>query len=226
MICDVASNSVEMPHVHTPAHPLIADALAQCRDRHTATPQFRAAVANLGRWLAYEICRDWLPTVATRIETPLDVEAECLIVDPAVRVEILPILRAGLALVEGVLPLLPDAKILHVGYRRDEATARAVCYLTGLPEQMPAGGRFLILEPMLATGGTLVQALDAMTARGADIKLIRVLSILASQAALDKIDEKYPEVTIFCAAVDPEIDQRFFIVPGLGDAGDRAFGTE
>ena len=215
-----------MPHVHTPAHPLITDALAQCRDRTTPTPQFRAAVANLGRWLAYEICRDWLPTVPAQIETPLDVLADCVIVDPAVRVEIVPILRAGLALVEGVLPLLPDAKILHVGYRRDEETARAVCYLTGLPAQMPAGGRFLILEPMLATGGTLVQALDAMTARGADVSLIRVLSIIASQQALDKIGEKYPEITIFCAAVDAEIDERFFIVPGLGDAGDRAFGTE
>lgn len=215
-----------MPHVHTPNHPLIADALAQCRDRNTPTPQFRAAVASLGRWLAYEICRDWLPTISARIETPLDVEADATILDPATRVEIVPILRAGLALVEGVLPLLPDAKILHVGYRRDEETARAVCYLTGLPAQMPAGGRTLILEPMLATGGTLIQALDSMTERGADINLIRVLSILASQTALDRIGEKYPEVTIFCAAVDPKIDERFFIVPGLGDAGDRAFGTE
>ena len=215
-----------MPHVHTPTHPLILDALAQCRDRATPTPQFRAAVANLGRWLAYEICRDWLPTIQTQIETPLDVNADCVVVDPTVRVEIVPILRAGLALVEGVLPLLPDAKILHVGYRRDEETARAVCYLTGLPAQMPPGGRYLILEPMLATGGTLVQALDAMTQRGADVSLIRVLSLIASQAALDRIGEKYPDVTIFCAAVDPEIDDRFFIVPGLGDAGDRAFGTE
>lgn len=215
-----------MPHVHIPAHPLIADALAQCRDRNTATPQFRAAVAALGRWLAYEICRDWLPTTQTQIETPLDVLADATIINRATRVEIVPILRAGLALVEGVLPLLPDAKILHVGYRRDEATARAVCYLTGLPARIPADTRILILEPMLATGGTLVQALDALTERGADVKLIRVLSIIASQPAIERIGAKYPEVTIFCAAVDAEIDERFFIVPGLGDAGDRAFGTE
>lgn len=215
-----------MPYVSVPTHPLICDALAQCRDRNTQTPQFRAAVASLGRWLAYEICRDWLPTIPTRIETPLDVEADCVVVDPAVRVEIVPILRAGLALVEGVLPLLPNAKILHVGYRRDEATARAVCYLTGLPERIPANARILILEPMLATGGTLIQALDALTQRGADVKLIRVLSIIASQPAIKRIGEKYPDATIFCAAVDAEIDERFFIVPGLGDAGDRAFGTE
>lgn len=215
-----------MPHVTVPTHPLICNALAQCRDRNTQTPQFRAAVASLGRWLAYEICRDWLPTIPARIETPLDVEADCVIVDPAVRVEIVPILRAGLALVEGVLPLLPNAKILHIGYRRDEATARAVCYLTGLPERIPAKARILVLEPMLATGGTLIQALDALTQRGADVKLIRVLSIIASQPAIERIGEKYPDVTIFCAAVDAEIDERFFIVPGLGDAGDRAFGTE
>ncbi len=215
-----------MHHVHVPTHPFITDALAQCRDKSTPTPQFRAAVASLGRWLAYEACRDWLPTLQTRVETPLDVEADAVVIDRTSRVEIVPILRAGLALVEGVLPLLPDAQILHVGYRRDQETARAVCYLTGLPEQMPDGGRYLILEPMLATGGTLIQALDAMTARGADVGLIRVLSLIASQPALDKIGEKYPEVTIFCAAVDAEIDERFFIVPGLGDAGDRAFGTE
>ena len=215
-----------MPHVHTPTHPLITDSLAQCRDKTTPTPQFRAAVANLGRWLAYEACRDWLPTLQTRVATPLEVEADATIINRETRVEIVPILRAGLALVEGVLPLLPDAQILHVGYRRDEETARAVCYLTGLPAQMPDGGRYLILEPMLATGGTLIQALDAMTQRGADVALIRVLSLIASQPALDRIGEKYPDVTIFCAAVDPEIDDRFFIVPGLGDAGDRAFGTE
>ena len=215
-----------MPNVHIPDHPLIVDALAQCRDRHTATPQFRGAVAALGRWLGYEICRDWLPTVATHIETPLDVMAPATVLDRATRVEIVPILRAGLALVEGVLPLLPDAKILHVGYRRDEETARAVCYLTGLPERIAPDTRILILEPMLATGGTLVHALDALTERGADIHLIRVLSLIASQPAIGRIGEKYPNVTIFCAAVDAAINERFFIVPGLGDAGDRAFGTE
>ena len=215
-----------MPRTHVPNHPLIADALAQCRDRHTATPQFRAAVASLGHWLAYEICRDWLPTIATQIETPLDVLADATIVNREMPIEIVPILRAGLALVEGVLPLLPEAKIRHIGYRRDEATARAACYLDGLPAQIAPDTRILILEPMLATGGTLLQALDALTERGADIHSIRVLSIIASRPALERIGAKYPDATIFCAAVDAQIDERFFIVPGLGDAGDRAFGTE
>ncbi len=215
-----------MLKVFTPQHPLIADAIAQCRNKNTPTPQFRAAVANLGRYLGYEACRDWLPTIQTSVETPLEVSAEAQIIDQSASIEIVPILRAGLALVEGVLPLIPNAKILHVGYRRDEETAEAICYLTRLPEKMPSTSRIMILEPMLATGGTVIQVLDAIAERGADISLVRVISLLASKPAIEKIGEKYPEVTIFCAAIDPVIDERFYIVPGLGDAGDRAFGTE
>lgn len=214
------------PLATVPDHPLISTALAACRHKDTGTIEFRAAVVSLGRWLGYECCRDWLPTRETSVPTPLDVSTPGRVVDTSTRVEIVPILRAGLALVEGVLPLVPDAKILHVGYRRDEETAQAVCYLTGLPDQLPENTRFLILEPMLATGGTLVQVLDAMTERGARQDLIRVISLIASQPALDRIAAKYPQVGIFCAAVDPVIDERCYIVPGLGDAGDRAFGTD
>ncbi|RYG57851.1 uracil phosphoribosyltransferase [bacterium] len=215
-----------LPTTIVPDHPLIADAIATCRDKETGTIAFRAAVVSLGRWLGYEACRDWLLTKEVDIETPLGVTAPSRRVDSNSRVEIVPILRAGLALVEGVLPLIPDAKILHVGYRRDEETARAVCYLTGLPERLPDGGRYLILEPMLATGGTLVQVLDAMSKSGADISQVRVISLIASQAALEAIGAVHPGVTIFCAAIDPIINERAFIVPGLGDAGDRAFGTD
>ena len=214
------------PNVFVPNHPLITDAIAQCRDASTQTPAFRAHVAKLGHYLTYEACRDWLITKQISVRTPLDVDAPAQVLDASMRVEIVPILRAGLALVEGVLPLLPDAKILHVGYRRDEETAQATCYLTGLPPQIPSSTQFLILEPMLATGGTLVQVLDAMTQRGADVKSVRVISLLASERALEVIGAKYPDVTIFCASVDPQINERAFIVPGLGDAGDRAFGTE
>jgi uracil phosphoribosyltransferase len=215
-----------LPQVFVPEHPLIADAIATCRDKGTGTIAFRSAVVSLGRWLGYEACRDWLPTVEADVETPLGVTAPSRRLDSRNRVEIVPILRAGLALIEGVLPLIPDAKILHVGYRRDEETARAVCYLTGLPERLPDGTRYLILEPMLATGGTLVQVLDAMAKSGADISLVRVISLLSSQKALEVIGASYPEVTIFCAAVDSIINEKAYIVPGLGDAGDRAFGTD
>jgi uracil phosphoribosyltransferase len=215
-----------LPTVVVPDHPLIADAIATCRDKDTGTIAFRAAVVSLGRWLGYEACRDWLPTVEVDIETPLGVTAPSRRVDGSNRVEIVPILRAGLALVEGVLPLIPDAKILHVGYRRDEETAKAVCYLTGLPERLPDATRYLILEPMLATGGTMVQVLDAMANSGADISQVRIISLLSSQKALETIGASHPGVTIFCAAVDPIINEKAFIVPGLGDAGDRAFGTD
>lgn len=211
---------------HVPAHPLIADALATCRNEATQTPAFRAATANLGKWLAYECCRDWLPTTQTKVPTPLGVEADATVVDREQHVEIVPILRAGLAMVEGVLPLLSNAKILHVGYRRDEETAQAVCYLTGLPGKMPEQNRFLILEPMLATGGTLIQVLDAMTERGARQEQVRVISLIASEAALERIGAVYPDVQIYCAAVDPVLNEKYYIVPGLGDAGDRAFGTD
>ena len=214
------------PTTIVPPHPLIAEAIAICRDKDTGVVAFRAAVASLGRYLGYELCRDWIPTQPSQVETPTGMMAEVERISPENRVEIVPIIRAGLALVEGVLPLLPDAKILHVGYRRDDATARATCYLTGLPEQMPAGTRILILEPMLATGGTLVQVLDALTQSGADITLVRVLSLLASTAALENIGAKYPGVTIYCAGIDAGLSDRAFILPGLGDAGDRLFGTK
>ncbi|RYX86513.1 uracil phosphoribosyltransferase [bacterium] len=214
------------PQAHVPNHPLIDHHIAQCRHIDTATPQFRAAVVALGQFLTYECCRDWLPTREVMVPTPLGVETPGRIVDKESQVEIVPILRAGLALVEGCLPLLPDAKILHVGYRRDEETAEATCYLTRLPSKLPEGGRYLILEPMLATGGTLIQVLDAMHARGAKQEMIRVISLLASKPALENIAAHYPNVQIFCAAIDPEINENAFIVPGLGDAGDRAFGTE
>lgn len=214
------------PQAHVPDHPLIGHHLAKCRDKATGTPEFRAAVVSLGQFLTYECCRDWLPTRKVMVPTPLEVEAPATIVDNTRQVEIVPILRAGLALVEGCLPLLPDAKILHVGYRRDEETAQATCYLTRLPAQLPQEARYLILEPMLATGGTLIQVLDAMHARGAKQELVRVVSLIASQPALERLAAHYPDVQVFCAAIDAEVDSRSFIVPGLGDAGDRAFGTE
>ncbi|BCM94193.1 uracil phosphoribosyltransferase [Abditibacteriota bacterium] len=214
------------PQAHVPDHPFISHYIAKCRDTKTGTIEFRAAVVALGQHLTYECCRDWLPTSEVMVPTPLGVETPGRIIDNTRQVEIVPILRAGLALVEGCLPLLPDAKILHVGYRRDEETAQATCYLTRLPSQLPEGARYLILEPMLATGGTLIQVLDAMHASGAREELVRVISLIASKPALERIAAHYPNVQIFCAAIDPEVNGEAFIVPGLGDAGDRAFGTD
>ena len=148
------------------------------------------------------------------------------VIDPKPPMAIVPILRAGLALVEECASLLSTARIYHVGYRRDEETHEAVCYLSGLPERLSPNMHILIPEPMLATGGTLLQVIDGLRNLGAEAKNIRVISVIASEPALERIGAAYPELFITCAAVDPQIDERCFIVPGLGDAGDRAFGTE
>jgi uracil phosphoribosyltransferase len=209
-----------------PQHPLIDHFLSLCRDRTTPMPQFRAAMAELGRWLTYETCRDWLPTTEVTIETPLDVQLTAQRLDLTQPIAIVPILRAALALTEGCMPLLPNARVYHVGYRRDEETAQAHCYMSGVPERLSSNERFLLPEPMLATGGTLVQLMQELTARGADVGKIRVVSVIASRPALQRIGAAYPGLHITCATVDDELDERYYIVPGLGDAGDRAFGTE
>ena len=216
----------ETPQVLIPQHPLISHLLATCRDRNTPMPQFRAAMAELGRWLTYESCRDWLPTVNVTIETPLDVSVTTRRLDFSQPIAIVPILRAALALAEGAAPLLPNARVYHVGYRRDEKTAEAHCYMSGLPEKLSPHERFLLPEPMLATGGTLLQLMGELTARGARVENVRVVCAIASRTALQRIGAAYPDLHITCAAVDEKLDERCYIVPGLGDAGDRAFGTE
>lgn len=189
-------------------------------------PQFRAAMAELGRWLTYETCRDWLPTHEVTIQTPLDVSLPATRLDLAQSIAIVPILRAALALTEGCMPLLPHARVYHVGYRRDEETHEAHCYMSGVPARLSSQEHFLLPEPMLATGGTLIQLMGELTSRGADPKNIRVVSVIASRAALQRIGTAYPGLHITCAAIDNDLDERCYIVPGLGDAGDRAFGTE
>ncbi len=220
------SNEKYAAHVLVPQHPLISHFLATCRDRTTPMMQFRAAMAELGRWLTYESCRDWLPTENVEIETPLNVTISARRLDQNHPIAIVPILRAALALTEGCAPLLPGARVYHVGYRRDEETHEASCYMSGLPPQLSAQERFLLPEPMLATGGTLLQLLDELTSRGADAQNVRVVSVIASRPALHRIGTAYPGLHITCAAIDEKLDERCYIVPGLGDAGDRAFGTE
>lgn len=222
---DTAETQTTAP-VLIPRHPLISHLLATCRDRNTPMPQFRAAMAELGRWLTYESCRDWLPTERVEIETPLDVSLMVERLDESQPLAIVPILRAALALAEGAAPLLPNARVYHVGYRRDEKTAEAYCYMSGLPEVLSPQERFFLPEPMLATGGTLLQLMAVMTERGARVENIRVVCAIASRTALERIGAAYPMLHITCAAVDEKLDERCYIVPGLGDAGDRAFGTE
>ncbi len=210
--------------VYVPPHPLIKHWLAVARDESTPSVLFRSAMTELGRWLTYEAVRDWLPTMETSVQTPL---AECpaTFINPEIPVAIVPVLRAGLSLLDGAQALLPLASIYHIGLVRDEETLQPSCYLNKLPEQFAPEIRILISEPMLATGGSIIAVLDELTKRGAEPGLIRIISIVTAPPALQKISEMYPALNIYTASIDEGLNERGFIVPGLGDAGDRTFGT-
>lgn len=211
--------------VYVPDHPLVAHWLSVARDANTPTALFKSAATELGRWLTYEASRQWLPVREASVDTPL-ASTPGKFVDPEIPIAVVPILRAGLALLDGAQGLLPLASVYHLGLSRDEDTLEPSCYLNKLPAAIAPETRVLILEPMLATGGSILYALGALTERGVDPALIRVVSIVAAPPALQKIGQQYPALQIYSAGIDEGLNDRGFIVPGLGDAGDRAFGTQ
>ena len=210
--------------VYVPPHPLIKHWLGVARDAGTPAVLFKSAMTELGRWLTYEAVRDWLPTLDLMVETPL---APCpaTMINPEVRIAVVPILRAGLALLEGAQTLLPLASTYHLGLVRDEETLETSCYLNKLPQQFAPNTRVLITEPMLATGGSIMMAMTELTRRGIDPALTRIISVVAAPPALQKLSAAYPGLIIYTATIDEAVNSQGFIVPGLGDAGDRAFGT-
>ena len=210
--------------IFVPPHPLVAHWLGVARDQGTPSPLFRSAMTELGRWLTYEAIRDWLPTVETAVETPLG-PSPARFINPDTLVMIVPILRAGLALMEGIQALLPLASVVHMGFVRDEDTLAASCYLNKLPDQLPPETRVLISEPMLATGGTMMAMMAELIQRGIQPEYVRVVSVVTAPPALQKLAAAYPTLTIYAAAIDEQLNDRGFIMPGLGDAGDRTFGT-
>ena len=210
--------------VYVPPHPLVKHWLAVARDVATPTPLFRTAMVELGRWLAYEASRDWLPTVETTVQTPLTTCAATF-VNPDIPLVVVPILRAGLSLMEGAQSLLPLAKVYHLGIVRNEETLEPTCYLNKLPATLDPQTRILISEPMLATGGSIMTAMAELTQRGADSSLIRILSVVAAPPALQRLNQEYPGLVVYTATIDEGLNDRGYIVPGLGDAGDRTYGT-
>ena len=210
--------------VYVPPHPLIKHWLGVARDANTPSVLFRSAMTELGRWLTYEAVRDWLPTEETMVQTPL---AACpvTLINPEVPVAVVPILRAGLALLEGAQTLLPLASIYHLGLVRDEKTLQASCYLNKLPERFNPQTRVLIPEPMLATGGSIMTAMAELQKRGVEPALTRIISVVAAPPALQKLGAAYPGLVIYTATIDEGLNSQGLIVPGLGDAGDRTFGT-
>lgn len=200
-------------------HPLARHHLTILRDSRTPPALFRAQTRRLAMLLGAAATAD-LPLVETRVSTPItDIVGQAL----AVRIALVPILRAGLGLVEPLLDLLPEAEVWHLGMYRDETTSQPVEYYCKLPEGNPCDIG-MVLDPMLATGGSVLSAIEALKRWGC--LDIRVLSVIASKPGLDRLRREHPDVKIFVCAVDAELNSRNFIVPGLGDAGDRIFNTQ
>ena len=200
------------------AHPLIQLHLTRLREQSTSPSLFRSSVRRLATLLAYEATKD-LTTRQTRVQTPLT-ETDGVELDQ--RIGLVPILRAGLGMVDPVLDLLPSAEVWHLGLYRDEATAKPVRYYDKLPAQRPVDVA-IILDPMLATGGSAMAAL--MTLREWGVQQVKVVSLIASREGVDTVESQFPEAQIYVCQVDPELNDQKFIVPGLGDAGDRIFNT-
>lgn len=210
--------------IYVPEHPLIKHWLAVARDLNTPSVLFKSAMTELGRWLTYEATRTWLPTVETQVQTPLAV-CDAIFVNPEIPIAVIPILRAGLILLDGAQNILPVASIYHLGLARDETTLEPSCYLNKLPDQFNPQAKALILEPMLATGGSIMMAMEEITQRGIAANAVRIVAVVAAPPALRLLSEKYPELEIYTAIIDEGLNSKGYIVPGLGDAGDRAFGT-
>ncbi len=204
--------------MHLVDHPLAHDALAQLRDVRTETVAFRRSAVRLSLLLTVEATRD-LPARAVSVETPLARAAGHVL---GVNVVVIPVLRAGLGMLDAVLELLPDARVGHIGLQRDELTAIASRYYTKLPPGL-AESCILMIDPMLATGGSAVAALEFLRTAGA--REIRIICIVAAPEGIAAVERHYPDVHIYTPAVDRGLDDRKFILPGLGDFGDRLYGT-
>ncbi|MGL5807418.1 MAG: uracil phosphoribosyltransferase [Xenococcaceae cyanobacterium] len=211
--------------VYVPDHLLIQHWLAVARDAHTPSVLFKTAMVELGRWLTYEAVRTWLPTLETTVTTPIT-ETAATIIDSSSPLAIVPILRAGLAMLEGAQTLLPLASIYHFGIVRNEETLEATCYLNKLPEQFAPQTRVIIVEPMMATGGSIAIAMEQLTKRGVEPASIIIVSAIVAPPALRLLSEHYPQLSVYTATIDEGLNSKGYIVPGLGDAGDRAFGTQ
>ncbi|MCX7970154.1 MAG: uracil phosphoribosyltransferase [Negativicutes bacterium] len=201
-------------------HPLIMHKLTLLRDKNTSTKNFRELLDEIGMLMGYEATRG-LPLEEVEIETPLAVcRAKVL---TGKKLAIVPILRAGLAMVNGLVRLIPAAKIGHIGVYRDPLTFEPHEYFCKLPSDI-ADRYVIVVDPMLATGGSAVAALDLLKARGA--RTINLMCLVAAPQGIAAVEEHHPDVDIYVAAVDSHLDEHAYIVPGLGDAGDRVFGTK
>lgn len=205
--------------LHVLNHPLITHKLTQMRKKDTGTKDFRANLDEIGGLMAYEITRN-LPTKAVEIETPV-----CMCVSEELEKEmvLVPILRAGLGMVNGICNLVPTVKVAHVGMYRDENTLEPHPYFEKYPSHMDEA-IVMVVDPMLATGGSACAAIDMVKKQGA--KDIRLVCLVGAPEGVQTVQERHPDVDIYLAALDERLNEKGYIVPGLGDAGDRIFGTK
>jgi uracil phosphoribosyltransferase len=207
-----------MPNVFPSPHPLVAHKLTLLRDKLTKPKKFRELVREIAALLAYEATLD-LITVPHPVETPLAIAPG---VDLRDKIGLVPILRAGLGMVEGIWELMPSSEVWHIGLYRDERTLKPVQYYNKLPIE-PTVSVCLILDPMLATGGSAVATVDILKHWG--VKKIKFVGLIGAPEGIALMTERHPEVPIHLAAIDERLNERGYILPGLGDAGDRQFGT-
>lgn len=200
-------------------HPLINHKMAKIRDKSTETKQFRETVSEIGMLVTYEITRDF-ETVEKSIETPI-METTCHVLKKPV--VIVPILRAGLGMVEGIHNIIPNARIGHVGVYRDEETLEPHEYFAKFPVDIAASA-VLVVDPMLATGGSASAAITIVKNRG--VKDIRFVGLVGCPEGVKRLQDDHPDVDIYLAAMDEKLNEKGYIVPGLGDCGDRLFGTK
>jgi len=202
------------------AHPLILHKLAIIRDKDTGSKDFRELVEEVAMLMAYEVTRD-LPVEEIEIETPI-CRTKCKTLSGK-KVAIVPILRAGLGMVNGMLKMIPAAKVGHIGLYRDEKTLKPVEYFCKLPQDIEER-EVIVTDPMLATGGSAIDAITMLKNKGA--KYIRLMCLISAPEGIKAVMNAHPDVDIYTAAIDERLNENGYIVPGLGDAGDRLFGTK
>ncbi|WP_096819228.1 uracil phosphoribosyltransferase [Lactococcus fujiensis] len=201
-------------------HPLIQHKLSILRRKETSSKEFRELVDEIGMLMAYEVSRD-LPLEDVEIDTPVaHMTAKRL---AGKKLAIVPILRAGIGMVDGIYKLIPAARVGHIGMYRDEVTLKPVEYLVKMPTDIAERQVFLV-DPMLATGGSAILGVDVLKKRG--VKNIKFVCLVAAPEGVKAFQEAHPDVDMYCAALDDHLNEQGYIIPGLGDAGDRLFGTK
>lgn len=211
-----------MGKFHVMDHPLIQHKLTIIREKECGTKVFREVVSEIAMLMAYEVTRN-LPLEDIEIETPLTKTVQKTL--RGKKVAIVPILRAGLGMVDGFLAMLPAAKVGHIGMYRDHETLEPVEYFVKLPTDINER-QLYVVDPMLATGGSAIAAIEALVKRGAAQTSIKFICLVAAPEGVEALHAAYPDVDIYAASLDERLDENSYILPGLGDAGDRLFGTK